>query len=183
MIAQQPHASADGQVAAWTRMYEAGTLPKEAYLAMVTAWATAQARASFEHGQQQQGAAAAAPAAVVQAAQNSPAPRPSDIAPPSANVAPGLRGPGEEPPEEVGESSAKENDDNVAPPTSSVKVEPGLRGPEEELPEEVDGSSTEEEDDDDEWQPSCRGCGGSRTPSRTTSKRGRARQPGSAPSQ
>jgi hypothetical protein len=75
------HSSADEQqVAAWTRMYEAGALPNHAYLAMVTAWATAQARASFEHEQQQQGAAATAAAAaaapariVVQAAQVSPA--------------------------------------------------------------------------------------------------------------
>jgi hypothetical protein len=51
MVAQQTHEGVDGQVAAWTRMHEASTLAEKAYLAMVTAWATAQARASFEHGQ------------------------------------------------------------------------------------------------------------------------------------
>jgi hypothetical protein len=124
------HSGVDGQIAAWTRMYEAGTLPKDAYLAMVTAWATAQARASFEHA----ATAAAAPAPMVaQATQVSP----------DGNAL-----------SELGASA------------------------EDLLPDEVDESSAEEKQDD-EWLPRCRGGSRTtRTPSRTTAKRGQTGQSG-----
>jgi hypothetical protein len=94
------HSGVDGQIAAWTRMYEAGTLPKDAYLAMVTAWATAQARASFEHA----ATAAAAPAPMVaQATQVSP----------DGNALSELGASAEDLlPDEVDESSAEEKQDD-----------------------------------------------------------------------